>query len=120
LLLFPLLLLILLGIGVSVADASVSQSWLVKAARSAAAIYLLLSFVSTFIRDGLIGVLIKWVGVPIATLQIFGWLDGVTAYLDSISLTLGDIHLSQYALLRTLVFGTVLFWMGRTSNSAGT
>jgi small-conductance mechanosensitive channel len=57
--------------------------------------------------------------IPVAALQVFGWLDDVTAYLDSISLQAGNIRLSLYALLRTVFFGGLLFWLGRVSSNAG-
>ncbi len=118
-LIFPLLLLFFLGIAVSFSDASLAQSWLARAARSLGFIFLLFTFASNFLTNSVVRMLTIWLGIPIATLHVFGWLDDVTTYLDSVSLTVGDIRLSVYALLRTLIFGAILFWLGRASNSAG-
>ena len=116
---FPLLLIFLLGVAASIADTSVSQSWLIRSAMSLAFVFLLFVFAAHFINNAGIRMLTLWLGVPIATLHVFGLLETVTAYLDGVSMTIGDIHISLYALLRTLVFGAVLFWMGRVSNNAG-
>ncbi|MDX1430449.1 MAG: mechanosensitive ion channel, partial [Rhodothermales bacterium] len=59
------------------------------------------------------------VGVPIALLYIVGWLEDVIAYLDGLSVEIGNIRLTLYALIRTFVFGVVLFWLGRMSNATG-
>ena len=118
-LLFPVLAVFFLGIGVSVAEANVEQSWLIRGARLVAVAVLLITITSNFVRNRFIRTMMKWVGIPIATLQVFGLLEPVTEYLDSFSLTIGDIRLSVYALIRTFIFGSVLFWMGRASNSAG-
>jgi small-conductance mechanosensitive channel len=50
---------------------------------------------------------------------MFGWLDEVIDYLDSVSFEIGNIHITLYALLRTFVFGVLLFWLGRLSNVTG-
>ncbi len=117
-LLFPVLNIFLLGIAVSIADANQSPGWLLRIAQGLAAVFLLYSIVH-FVRNPGIRALLKWAGIPIAVLHVFGWLDNVTGYLDSISLSVGDINLSLFALLRTLIFGGLLFWLGRISNAAG-
>jgi small-conductance mechanosensitive channel len=63
--------------------------------------------------------LLKWVGLPVAVLYSLGWLSDVTQHLDSISFAVGNINLSVYTILRTLVFGFILFWLGRLSNTTG-
>jgi small-conductance mechanosensitive channel len=79
----------------------------------------LAAIITQFIANRLARTLVLWIGIPIATLRVFGWLDNVTIYLDDVALTVGNIHISLLALLRTLIFGALLFWLGRVSNSAG-
>ena len=116
---FPLLNVGLLGVAVGIADSIVSQSWLIRLAQGFAVVFLLYAVISQFIKNRAIKALALWIGIPIAALQVFGWLDDVTAYLDGISLTAGNIRVSLFALLRTVIFGGLLFWLGRISSSAG-
>ena len=116
---FPVLNVLLLGVAVEVADSSLGQSWLLRLAQSLALVYLLYMIITRYLSNPMVQGLGKWVGIPIATLHVFGWLDEVTTYLDSISLSVGNINLSLYMLARTAVFGVILFWLGRLSNSFG-
>lgn len=118
-LVFPVLLLLFTGIAVSIADDNLQQSLLIRTARGVAFIYLLFIIARRFLPSGGMQLLTTWIGIPIATLHVFGLLEPVTAYLDSVSMSIGDIRLSLYALLRTLIFGSVLFWLGRASSAAG-
>ncbi len=118
-LVFPLLNISLLGIGVSVADQVWQQSGLIRVARSLAVIFLLYTIITRFVKSGLVKELITWIGIPVALLHVFGKLELVTTFLDGISLSAGDIKISLYVLLRTILFGGILFWLGRISNSAG-
>lgn len=118
-LLFPLLCISLLGVGVRLADQLWLQSGLVRLAQSLAVVFLVYTLIARFVKSGFVKELLKWVGIPIALLHVFGKLEVVTDFLDSFSLTAGDIKISLYVLLRTLLFGGILFWLGRISNSAG-
>lgn len=118
-LLFPLLNVLMLGIAVDICMAVVEQSWLTRVAQSLAVVFLLYIVITRFIGDWLITNLLKWVGIPLATLQVFGWLDDVTNYLDRISIQVGTIELSVALIGRTVFFGIILFWLGRISNSTG-
>jgi len=118
-LLFPLLAVFCLGVGVNIAETNVDQAWLIRGARVLAVAALLFTIISNFIQNRFIQTMTKWIGIPLATLHIFGLLEPITEYLDQIALVIGDIRLSLYALLRTLIFGAVLFWLGRASNTAG-
>jgi small-conductance mechanosensitive channel len=118
-LVFPLLNIFLLEVATNVAESMWQQSWLIRVAQSTAVVFLIFTVATRFVQNRGVKGLLVWIGIPIATLAVFGVLDDVTAFLDGISLTAGDIRISAYALLRTLMFGAVLFWLGRISNTAG-
>lgn len=116
---FPVLNIFMLSIAATVAQRTLEQNWLVLLAQGLAAVLLLYRLADKFVTSGMIRALALWVGIPVAVLHVFGWLDDVTEYLDSIQLSAGNIRISLYVLLRTLLFGAVLFWLGRLSNDVG-
>ncbi len=118
-LLLPLGSVIALGIAASISPELIGRSWLVRAAQGVALIWLVFCLASHFIRAPAIILLLKWVGIPLGLLHIAGWLTPFTQWLDGISLEIGNINLTLYAVLRTLIFGFLLFWMGRWSNQTG-
>ncbi|MFK8031125.1 MAG: mechanosensitive ion channel family protein [Gammaproteobacteria bacterium] len=117
--LFPLLVILTLAIAASIAESFDSQPWLIRIAEGLALVYLLYSFTNRYVSNGFIRAMGMWIGIPVAALAVFGWLDEVTGFLDGISLSVGNIRLSLYALSRAFVFGALLFWLGRISNVAG-
>ena len=118
-LLFALLTVLGLAIVREVLVATVGTVWLVVLAQGAAVVFLLYTAIDRFIAHPLIRSAAVWVGIPIATLQVFGWFDATVAFLDGISLEVGNIRLSLYFLMKAAVFGALLFWLGRISSTAG-
>lgn len=118
-LLSPLLVILALGVAVELSVKTMEQSWLVRICQGLAVVFLLYSIIARFIRDPFLRVIFKWFFIPIAILQVFGWLDDFISYLDSMDMEAGNIRISAYGLARAVVFGSLLFWLGRISNSAG-
>ena len=118
-LLFPLLVIVFLGAAIELSEFVVQQSWLIRISQSLAVVFLLYSIIARFIKYRFIDLVLKWVMIPIAVLHVLGWLDDVTAYLDTIDLEVGNIRISAYGLARAVVFGSILFWLGRISSNAG-
>jgi small-conductance mechanosensitive channel len=118
-LIFPVLNILLLGVAIEIIESYDTQSWLIRLAQGVAVVFLLYTIASRYIRNAIARSVAVWIVIPVAALQVFGWLDDITAYLDSISLSAGNVRLSLYALLRTVFFGALLFWLGRISNNAG-
>ena len=118
-LIIPVLNILLLNIAEEISNSLIHQSWLIKLAESIAIIIALYLIITRFTKKKLIRSMIKWVVIPIAILQVFGWLDEVTIFLDSIYMQIGNIRLSLYGLSRLVVFGVILFWLGRISNTIG-
>lgn len=118
-LLFPLLNITALGIAVELSTWLVGHSWLVRIAQSLAVVFMLYSIITRFISNLFIRRMVTWIAIPVALLQVFGWLDDVTAYLDTFDVEMGNIRISAYGLVRVVIFGFVLFWFGRISNQFG-
>ena len=110
---------VFLGAAVALSDATVDQSWLIKIAQGLSVVAVIYSVSRQFVNSDVVKKFVKWIIIPIAVLYVFGWLDNVTAYLDSIKLQLGNISLSLHAIARVLIFGSILFWLGRISNDSG-
>lgn len=115
----PVTAAIVLGLATVISEAAIGSIWLVKAAQGIALIFVVYSLITHLLQNDKIIALVKWVGLPVAILYSLGWLNDVTDHLDSIAFTVGNIKLSVYTILRTLVFGFLLFWLGRLSNVTG-
>ncbi len=69
------------------------------------------------ITDPFLRMLAKYVLVPVAALYAVGFLDQVIAALDAAQVNLGNISFSALAIVRGVVAGSLLFWLGQWSNS---
>ncbi len=69
------------------------------------------------IQDPFLKLLAKFVLVPVAALYALGFLDQVLAALAGTVVSLGNISFSALAIIRGVIAGSLLFWLGQWSNS---
>lgn len=72
--------------------------------------------VGRVIRDPFLRLLGRYVLIPVAGLYVLGLTDEVAAWLDTLTVELGNITISMMALIRGAIAGSVLFWLGSWSN----
>ncbi len=118
-LVFPIFNIVFLGVAIQISEDVVQQGWVPRLAQGWAVVFLLYQIISTFVTSSVIKLIVTWIGVPLAVLYVVGWLDDVVLYLDGVAFHAGDIRISALALSRTLLFGFILFWLGRVSNDTG-
>ncbi len=73
------------------------------------------ALVRDIVRDPFLKVLGKYVLVPAMALYALGILDDLTAWLGATEVVLGNIRFTALAIVRGLVAGSLLFWLGRWS-----
>lgn len=86
-------------------------------------VFLLLAaraLVRDILREPFLRLLGRYVLMPVALLYTFNLLGPVSAWLDSLTVELGNIHFSVMALLRGAIAGSLLFWLGSWSNRQST
>lgn len=118
-LIFPVTNAIMLGIAVAVSREFFDQKWLVQFVQGLnflSVVYLAATRVSTSQSVKYFSLLVL---APLIFLYAVGLLDNLIAILEEIDFDLGNIQFTLYALVRTLIFGAVLFWIGRLSNQKG-
>lgn len=118
-LLFPLFVILIMTAAVDLSEYVLRQAWLVRIAEGLAVVLMIYSVISRFIANRLVQSLVKWIAIPIAILQIFGLLDNAVGYLESQFVEIGNIRISAYGVVRVIIFGALLFWLGRISNKVG-
>jgi potassium-dependent mechanosensitive channel len=74
------------------------------------------SLVRDVLGDPFLRLLGRYVLMPVAALYAFGLLDDITLRLDETVIALGNIKFSVLALLRGVIAGSLLFWLGSWSN----
>ncbi|MEO8071245.1 MAG: mechanosensitive ion channel domain-containing protein [Acidobacteriota bacterium] len=118
-LIVPVLAIALLRIAVDVSHQILGSSWVMQTALALAVLLLLRSVVRDFVKSRVVATTLLWLGVPLLLLHFVGLLDDLIAIFDSMALTAGSVHVSLYGLIRTVIFGSLLFWLGRVSNRTG-
>lgn len=117
--LYPILAIISMRILIDVGENQGYSTWLMNAALIMAVLLFFNSVVVAFVTNPLVAALFRWVGLPILSLHLFGYLPKIIQTLEKISLNVGNVDVSLYGLIRVIIFGALLFWLGRASNSFG-
>ena len=73
-------------------------------------------FVRQILTDSFLNLLGKYVLIPVAALYALGVLGDVTARLEETVVAAGNIRFSVMALIRGVIAGSLLFWLGSWSN----
>ncbi len=118
-LLFPLLAFGALSLAVVILEEMGQPAWLALIAKSAALIYVFYAAINRFIKHPIINIIARWIGLPVAALWALGYFDDFTRWLDTVAFSAGNIRISALALAKAVIFGGILFWLGRLSTTAG-
>ncbi|MFY0623070.1 MAG: mechanosensitive ion channel [Pelagimonas sp.] len=115
-LLLPLLAWAFTGIGEQMTRALFGSGAVIAFGKR---VFLLLAariLVQEIITDGFLRVLGKFILLPIMALYALGMLDLATARLNEMTVSLGNIEFTLMAVIRGVIAGSILFWLGRWSN----
>jgi small-conductance mechanosensitive channel len=118
-LLFPAIGATLMGVAVAISGGFFHHAWLVKLVQGFYAFTLVLLISTRFVQSSYVKYFLNFIVMPIIILYAFSVLDDLIAVFDGVVLELGSIKFSLYALIRTVLFGMVIFWVGRLSNTKG-
>mgnify|MGYP003641261531 CR=1 FL=1 len=116
---FPLLTILLLSIAVEVSARLLGQFWLVRTALIVAMMLVLRAIIRDYVKNDFIAFVFRWVGQPLLFLHLLNVLEPIIAILEAMKLSVGNIQISAYGVIRVALFGSLLFWLGRVSNSTG-
>jgi small-conductance mechanosensitive channel len=117
--LYPIFAIIMLRLSLEFGENAGYPVWLVKVAVTLAVLLFFYSIIREFVSSPAMSIMFRWIGLPILLLHLLGVLPTIISALEEISLSIGNIQVTLYGLLRVLFFGVLLFWLGRASNSVG-
>lgn len=116
---FPLLAILALSIFVTVSQQWLGHSWLVRAALLLAMLLVFNALIRDHVRSDFIAFVFRWIGLPLIFLHLIDALAPLIDILDAIAVKVGNIEVSAYGVVRVVLFGSLLFWLGRVSTSTG-
>jgi len=115
-LLLPLLAYAFTGIGEAVTRTIFGSGAVIAFGKRLFLFLVARALVRDIVTDPFLKLLGRYVLVPVMALYALGMLDDVTDYLTATVLSLGNISFSVMSLVRGLIAGSLLFWLGRWSN----
>lgn len=116
---FPLLAILALSIFVTISQQWLGHSWLVRAALLLAMLLVFNALIRDHVRSDFIAFVFRWIGLPLIFLHLIDALAPLIDILDAIAVKVGNIEVSAYGVVRVVLFGSLLFWLGRVSTSTG-
>jgi small-conductance mechanosensitive channel len=120
-LLLPLLAYALTAVGEGLTRATFGQGEVIAFGKRVFLFLAALELVRKVLPPGFLKLMGRYVLLPVMALHALGVLDDVTTGLDAAQVNLGNIQFTALALIRGLIAGALLFWLGGWSNrqSAG-
>lgn len=119
-LILPLLAYVFTGIGESVVRSLFDSGAVIAFGKRVFLFLAVRALVRDIINDPLLKVLGRYVIIPIAAIYALGLLDVATERLTAMQVHLGNITFSVMAMVRGIIAGGFLFWLGRWSNDQST
>ncbi|WP_299608724.1 mechanosensitive ion channel domain-containing protein [uncultured Tateyamaria sp.] len=119
-LLLPLLAYALTGVGESVVRSIFDSGAVIAFGKRIFLFLAVRALVRDIITDPFLKLLGRYVLIPIAAIYALGLLDAATEWLTAMQVSFGNIQFSAMALVRGVIAGGFLFWLGRWSNDQST
>ncbi|MBQ0794554.1 mechanosensitive ion channel domain-containing protein [Zhongshania sp.] len=116
---FPLLTILVLSFAVEISEQLLGEYWLVRTALIVAMMLVFRSIIRDYVKNDFIAFVFRWVGQPLLFLHLLNILEPIIAVLESVEVAVGNIEISAYGVMRVMLVGSMLFWLGRVSNSTG-
>lgn len=118
-LVFPLLTILVLSFSVEICFELLGQSWLVRIALIIAMFWGFNAIIRDFVKSDFVAFAFRWIGLPLLFLHVVELLIPIITILESMRVNVGNIEISAYGVVRVALFGSLLFWLGRISNTTG-
>jgi small-conductance mechanosensitive channel len=118
-LIFPLLTILVLSFAVELSAQFIGAFWLVRTALFVAMMLVFRSLIRDYVKNDFIAFVFRWIGQPLLFLHLLNVLQPIIAILEGMKISVGNIDISAYGVVRVALFGSLLFWLGRVSNSTG-
>ncbi|MET0156294.1 MAG: mechanosensitive ion channel domain-containing protein [Rickettsiales bacterium] len=112
-LIFPLLAMICFALSEEVMTLSTSRYMLVQAAERVAVVWLLWVTLRAFVTNMLVRAVGVWILVPAALLQLFGLFGPAAAQLNQYGVTLGQVHITAYTVIKAIFIVSLVVWIGQ-------
>jgi potassium-dependent mechanosensitive channel len=119
-LLLPLLAYALTAVGEGLARATFGEGEVIAFGKRVFLLLAAVALVRKVLPTGFLKLMGRTILLPVMVLHALGLFDEATAYLDSAQVNLGNIQFSALALVRGLIAGSLLFWLGSWSNRQST
>lgn len=119
-LLLPLLAYVLTAVGEALTRATFGTGEVIAFGKRVFLFLAALELVRKVLPPGFLKLMGRYVLLPVMALHALGVLDDITARLDAAQVTLGNIQFTALALIRGLIAGSLLFWLGSWSNRQST
>ncbi|MEM6563618.1 MAG: mechanosensitive ion channel domain-containing protein [Pseudomonadota bacterium] len=116
-LLLPLLAYVFTAIGETVVRSLFDSGAVIAFGKRVFLFLAVRTLVHEIITDPLLKILGRYTLVPIAAIYALGLLDETAAFLEEMTVTLGNITFSVMSLLRGFIAGGFLFWLGSWTNT---
>ena len=116
-LILPLLAYALTGIGEQVVRSIFDSGAVIAFGKRVFLFLAVRAFVRDILKDQFLQLLGRFMLLPIAALYTFGLLDIVTLQLTETVVGVGNIRFSLISIVRGLIAGSLLFWLGQWSTS---
>ncbi len=118
-LLFPLIAIFIMNFAIELSQQLLNHSWLVHTALVVGLMLVANRVIHDYVRSPFIKFVFRWIGLPLLFLHLVKWLEPIIEVFDSIKVSLGEVNISAYDVMRVVLFGSILFWLGRLSNITG-
>ncbi len=120
-LLLPLLAYALTALGEGLTRATFGSGEVIAFGKRVFLFLAAVELVRKVLPPGFLKLMGRYVLLPVMALHALGFLDDATTRLDAAQVNLGNIQFTALSLIRGLIAGSLLFWLGSWSNrqSAG-
>lgn len=117
--LLPIIFILSLSLAEGLTELTSVDAWLISIVQTLVVLVLvnriIISCIKSVPKQKAAQILI----MPMTFLFFMGWLDNISLFLSNYQFTVGNITVSLNGLVKTTIFGILLFWLGKASNVKG-